>query len=310
MAEDNCDVMWLSCDHRNNNSVIHMEVWAGFFLHWSCFWHLQGWEGPSACRWRHWQHSSFPSCWFSSIVHAVWKWRQSESGKSILSFQELSLLLQVVDGFFVKRVQDVRESAAYLTVMTRYLTKLYQVCLLFPGSEVRVMETAVCLMCFKRNLFFFLPNLNCRTACWPVAPGSWRAMERVRCRAPGPPPALSSHLQNSTTALSRTRSAYTVATISGENTAKPSKDCCVPAVFMDTIINVSHFCSSVRQWRRCLPDSWCRSAVYPGTRLLLYWSATAPHTGDRLLLFAWWKLPAFTLTLTTNFIVSFWPTRS
>lgn len=66
--------------------------------------------------------------------------RQSESGKSILSFQELSLLLQVVDGFFVKRVQDVRESAAYLTVMTRYLTKLYQVCLLFLGSEVRVMD--------------------------------------------------------------------------------------------------------------------------------------------------------------------------
>lgn len=168
MAEDNCDVMWLSCDHRNNNSVIHMEVWAGFFLHWSCFWHLQGWEGPSACRWRHWQHSSFPSCWFSSIVHAVWKWRQSESGKSILSFQELSLLLQVVDGFFVKRVQDVRESAAYLTVMTRYLTKLYQVCLLFLGSEVRVMEIAVCLMCFKRNLFFFSSKSqlqNCVLTC-------------------------------------------------------------------------------------------------------------------------------------------------
>lgn len=168
-----------------------------------------------------------------------------------------------------------------------------------------------CAWCvLKETCSFFLPNLNCRTACWPVAPGSWRAMERVRCRAPGPPPALSSHLQNSTTALSRTRSAYTVATISGENTAKPSKDCCVPAVFMDTIINVSHFCSSVRQWRRCLPDSWCRSVVYPGTRLLLYWSATAPHTGDRLLLFAWWKWPAFTVTLTTNFIVSFWPTRS
>uniref|UniRef100_A0A3B4GAQ2 Crossover junction endonuclease MUS81 n=1 Tax=Pundamilia nyererei TaxID=303518 RepID=A0A3B4GAQ2_9CICH len=32
----------------------------------------------------------------------------------------------VVDGFFVKRVQDVRESAAYLTIMTRFLTKLYQ----------------------------------------------------------------------------------------------------------------------------------------------------------------------------------------
>ncbi|XP_071234294.1 crossover junction endonuclease MUS81 isoform X2 [Salvelinus alpinus] len=33
---------------------------------------------------------------------------------------------KVVDGFFVKRVQDVKESVAYLTVMTRYLTKLYQ----------------------------------------------------------------------------------------------------------------------------------------------------------------------------------------
>lgn len=33
---------------------------------------------------------------------------------------------QVVDGFFVKRVQDVKESAAYLTMMTRYLQKLYQ----------------------------------------------------------------------------------------------------------------------------------------------------------------------------------------
>ncbi|XP_041926916.1 crossover junction endonuclease MUS81 [Alosa sapidissima] len=33
---------------------------------------------------------------------------------------------QVVDGFFVKRVQDVMESAAYLTIMTRYLQKLYQ----------------------------------------------------------------------------------------------------------------------------------------------------------------------------------------
>lgn len=36
-------------------------------------------------------------------------------------------MFQVVDGFFVKRVQDVKESAAYLTVMTRYLQKLYQV---------------------------------------------------------------------------------------------------------------------------------------------------------------------------------------
>ncbi|KAG9274335.1 crossover junction endonuclease MUS81 isoform X1 [Astyanax mexicanus] len=42
---------------------------------------------------------------------------------------------QVVDGFFVKRVQDVKESAAYLTVMTRYLQKLYQNCTLFCRSR-------------------------------------------------------------------------------------------------------------------------------------------------------------------------------
>lgn len=38
-------------------------------------------------------------------------------------------MFQVVDNFFVKKVQDVKESAAYLTVMTRYLQKLYQVSL-------------------------------------------------------------------------------------------------------------------------------------------------------------------------------------
>ncbi|XP_060108228.1 crossover junction endonuclease MUS81 isoform X2 [Heteronotia binoei] len=32
---------------------------------------------------------------------------------------------QVVDGFFIKRTRDIRESAAYLTIMTRQLTKLY-----------------------------------------------------------------------------------------------------------------------------------------------------------------------------------------
>ncbi|KAM6949276.1 crossover junction endonuclease MUS81 [Aplochiton taeniatus] len=42
------------------------------------------------------------------------------------TLQQAIINTQVVDGFFVKRVQDVRESAAYLTVMTRYLTKLYQ----------------------------------------------------------------------------------------------------------------------------------------------------------------------------------------
>ncbi|XP_025024692.1 crossover junction endonuclease MUS81 isoform X1 [Python bivittatus] len=33
---------------------------------------------------------------------------------------------QVIDGFFVKRTRDIRESAAYLTIMTRHLTRLYQ----------------------------------------------------------------------------------------------------------------------------------------------------------------------------------------
>ncbi|KAF0029040.1 hypothetical protein F2P81_018145 [Scophthalmus maximus] len=42
------------------------------------------------------------------------------------TLQQAIVNTQVVDGFFVKRVQDVRESAAYLTIMTRYLTKLYQ----------------------------------------------------------------------------------------------------------------------------------------------------------------------------------------
>lgn len=53
------------------------------------------------------------------------------SAASHLSLPETTLLqaivnTQVVDGFFVKRVQDVRESVAYLTIMTRYLSKLYQ----------------------------------------------------------------------------------------------------------------------------------------------------------------------------------------
>ncbi|XP_005813911.1 crossover junction endonuclease MUS81 [Xiphophorus maculatus] len=55
----------------------------------------------------------------------------SSSSAAHLSLPEATLQqaivnTQVLDGFFVKRVQDVRESAAYLTVMTRYLSKLYQ----------------------------------------------------------------------------------------------------------------------------------------------------------------------------------------
>ncbi|XP_070710847.1 crossover junction endonuclease MUS81 [Pempheris klunzingeri] len=51
------------------------------------------------------------------------------------TLQQAIVNTQVVDGFFVKRVQDVRESAAYLTVMTRYLTKLYQNCTLLCRSR-------------------------------------------------------------------------------------------------------------------------------------------------------------------------------
>lgn len=51
------------------------------------------------------------------------------------TLQQAIVNTQVVDGFFVKRVQDVRESAAYLTVMTRYLTKLYQNCVLTCRSR-------------------------------------------------------------------------------------------------------------------------------------------------------------------------------
>uniref|UniRef100_A0A671VGG4 Crossover junction endonuclease MUS81 n=1 Tax=Sparus aurata TaxID=8175 RepID=A0A671VGG4_SPAAU len=51
------------------------------------------------------------------------------------TLQQAIINTQVVDGFFVKRVQDVRESAAYLTVMTRYLTKLYQNCTLMCRSR-------------------------------------------------------------------------------------------------------------------------------------------------------------------------------
>ncbi|XP_013876683.1 crossover junction endonuclease MUS81 isoform X1 [Austrofundulus limnaeus] len=42
------------------------------------------------------------------------------------TLQQAIVNTQVVDGFFVKRVQDVRESVAYLTIMTRYLTRLYK----------------------------------------------------------------------------------------------------------------------------------------------------------------------------------------
>ena len=42
--------------------------------------------------------------------------------------------MQVLDGFFIKQAQDIRESVAYLTVMTRYLQSHYRVstvCLMY-----------------------------------------------------------------------------------------------------------------------------------------------------------------------------------
>ena len=40
------------------------------------------------------------------------------------------------------------------------------------------------------------------------------------------------------------------------------------------------FLRSVRQWEKCLPDSWCRLAVCLETKQQLYWSSTALHTGN------------------------------
>uniref|UniRef100_A0A672K311 Crossover junction endonuclease MUS81 n=1 Tax=Sinocyclocheilus grahami TaxID=75366 RepID=A0A672K311_SINGR len=51
------------------------------------------------------------------------------------TLQQAIVNTQVIDGFFVKHVQDVKESAAYLTIMTRYLQKLYQNCTLFCRSR-------------------------------------------------------------------------------------------------------------------------------------------------------------------------------
>ncbi|KAK9391234.1 crossover junction endonuclease MUS81 [Crotalus adamanteus] len=42
------------------------------------------------------------------------------------TLQQAIVNTQVVDGFFVKRTRDIRESAAYLTIMTRHLTRLYE----------------------------------------------------------------------------------------------------------------------------------------------------------------------------------------
>ncbi|XP_026543353.1 crossover junction endonuclease MUS81 [Notechis scutatus] len=42
------------------------------------------------------------------------------------TLQQAIINTQVIDGFFVKRTRDIRESAAYLTIMTRHLTRQYR----------------------------------------------------------------------------------------------------------------------------------------------------------------------------------------
>ncbi|XP_070806771.1 LOW QUALITY PROTEIN: crossover junction endonuclease MUS81 [Pituophis catenifer annectens] len=42
------------------------------------------------------------------------------------TLQQAIINTQVIDGFFVKRTADIRESAAYLTIMTRHLTRQYR----------------------------------------------------------------------------------------------------------------------------------------------------------------------------------------
>ncbi|KAJ8387459.1 hypothetical protein AAFF_G00156970 [Aldrovandia affinis] len=64
------------------------------------------------------------------------------------TLQQAIVNTQVVDGFFVKRVQDVKESAAYLTVMTRQLQKLYQNRTLFCRSREEEENPSCCLISF------------------------------------------------------------------------------------------------------------------------------------------------------------------
>lgn len=53
----------------------------------------------------------------------IQSWLGRHAGEGCL----ILLYLQVIDGFFIKRTHDTRESAAYLTLMTRHLQSLYMV---------------------------------------------------------------------------------------------------------------------------------------------------------------------------------------
>ncbi|XP_028565564.2 structure-specific endonuclease subunit MUS81 isoform X1 [Podarcis muralis] len=64
------------------------------------------------------------------ISHPIYLVEESGSTQHLSlpekTLQQAMTNTQVVDGFFVKRTRDLRESAAYLTLMTRQLTRLYE----------------------------------------------------------------------------------------------------------------------------------------------------------------------------------------
>lgn len=103
----------------------------------------------------------------------------------------------MVDGFFVKRVQDVRESAAYLTIMTRYLTKLYQVVHLLADQRFPPH------VLYASLIIFFYHYL--RTELWFAAPESWKVTEMAGKSRLGPLPAHSFPLPSLTTVPSKTK---------------------------------------------------------------------------------------------------------
>uniref|UniRef100_A0A8C3SB09 Crossover junction endonuclease MUS81 n=1 Tax=Chelydra serpentina TaxID=8475 RepID=A0A8C3SB09_CHESE len=63
------------------------------------------------------------------LCHSIYLLEESGSTQHLSlpesTLQQAATSTQVVDGFFVKRTRDLRESAAYLTIMTRHLTSLY-----------------------------------------------------------------------------------------------------------------------------------------------------------------------------------------
>lgn len=85
----------------------------------------------------------------AELAGTPWSVAQAKSHLSLLGS-----LCQVIDGFFVKRTADIKESAAYLALLTRGLERLYQVSrcaflALFPylgrafPKEVKVREIPI-----------------------------------------------------------------------------------------------------------------------------------------------------------------------